>query len=412
MDNDEEPFEIKLILLGESGVGKTSIISRYVNDKFNESVGSSMSMCYVAKILNRKNMKIKLDIWDTIGQEKFRSLSKMFLTDTKIVILVYSIISKESFQNLNFWLNLYKDHLDEETVLGVAGNKNDLYLDEEVSEEEGIKYAEDNGAIFGLISAKQDKNSIDAFINKLVDAYLSKNKNQINNDNKIIKLTKSKVVNNNNSKSSCCSGGNSKTRRERYDSIVKNLNGCVNSVFLGNKGVGKTSIIKRIKGKDINKKESHTEENTTYSIDYNNKDVSIKLKIHDVNIDNIKTKEFIEIIQKSNIFFLVYDIRKKKSLNNLQFWIEVIKKCKDDEKMSNNLLYIIGNKDDLTQEENNKEIHNENKINVENKNKKYINEGKEFSNKHKGIFKVISAFDNKGIKSIVGDSIEHYLCLK
>ena len=411
MVNNEESIEMKLILLGESGVGKTSIISRYVHDKFDEDNPSSMSMCYVAKKLKKNNMRIKLDIWDTIGQEKFRSLSKMFLKDTKIVILVYSITSRKSFESLNYWLNLYKDQLDEGTVLGVAANKNDLYLEQEVSEEEGTKYAKENGAIFGLISAKQDKNSIDTLIDKLVNAYLNKNTN-FNEDNKTIKLNKNQIVYNNNSNNSCCSGGNNTIRRKRYDSIVQNLNGCVDSVFLGDKGVGKTSIINRIKGKDINKNESHTEENTTYTIEYNNNEVTIKLIIHDVNIDNMKTKQFIEIIKKSNIFFLVYDIRNKKSLNNLQYWIEVIKKCKDDEKNINYVLYIIGNKDDLVQEENNKEEQNENTIKVDTKIKKYINEGKKFSNNHNGIFKVISAFENKGINTIIGDSIEHYLCLK
>ena len=220
-------------------------------------------------------------------------------------------------------------------------------------------------------------------------------------------------MNYNNSKSSCCFGGNNITRRKRYDTIVQNFNGCIDSVFLGDKGVGKTSIINRIKGKDINKNESHTEENTIYSIDYKNNEEFIKLIIHDVNIDNMKTKHFIEIIKKSNIFFLVYDIKNKKSLYNLQYWIEVIKKCKDDDQNLNSLLYIIGNKDDSFKEEHNKEEEqNENAINVENDNKRYINEGKTFSNNHKGIFKVISAYENKGINNIIGDSIEQYLCLK
>ena len=410
MVNNEETVAIKLILLGDPGVGKTSIISRYVNDKFDNNIASSISMCYVAKMLKKKDINIKLDIWDTIGQEKFRSLSKMFLKDTKIVILVYSITSKQTFKNLNYWLNLYKGQIDEGTILGVAANKIDLSLEEEeVSEEEGIKYAKENGAIFGLISAKQDKMSIDRLINKLLDAYLSKN--EIYKEVKTLKINKNKTGNNNNSKSSCCSGGNDKRKRKRYDSIIKHLNGCVDSVVLGDKGVGKTSIINRIKGKEIDKNEQHTEDNTAYSIDYNNNEISIKLIVHDINIDKMKTKEFIEIIKNSKIIFLVYDIRNKTSLNNLQYWNEVIKKCKDYAKTQNYLLYIIGNKDDLDQEEDNKEEENENIINIGKENKKYINEGKEFSNRQNGIFKVISALENKGINTIVGESIENYLCL-
>ena len=173
--SNEEILELKLILLGESGVGKTSIISRYVNDRFDDNIASSSSMSYVGKIIEKNKKKIKLNIWDTIGQEKFRSISKLFLNDTKIVILVYSIISAESFKNLDYWINLYKEHLEEDTILGVAANKSDLFLNQEVSDEEGMEYAKKNGAIFGLISAKQNKAALDKFIDKLVDAYLEKN---------------------------------------------------------------------------------------------------------------------------------------------------------------------------------------------------------------------------------------------
>ena len=79
MIDDEDMLEIKLVLLGESGVGKTSIIARYVKDEFDESCGSSSTMSYVGKTLNRNGVKIQLNIWDTIGQERFRSLSKLFL---------------------------------------------------------------------------------------------------------------------------------------------------------------------------------------------------------------------------------------------------------------------------------------------------------------------------------------------
>ena len=91
MSNKEDFLELKCILLGESGVGKTSIISRYVSDEFDSNVKSSSTVSYVCKIIEKNNKKIKLNIWDTIGQEKFRAISKMFLTDTKIAILVYSI---------------------------------------------------------------------------------------------------------------------------------------------------------------------------------------------------------------------------------------------------------------------------------------------------------------------------------
>ena len=415
MMSENNFIEIKLILLGESGVGKTSIISRYVNDNFDPNVISSSTVSYVGKTIEKKNKKIKLNIWDTIGQEKFRAISKLFFKDTKIVILVYSITSQESFDNLNYWLNLYKDQLEEGTILGVAANKSDLFMDQKVSDEMGMEYAEENGAIFGLISAKENKVGLDKFIEKLVDAYLSKENINFNiKENKTIKLNNNKKVGkNNNSGGGCCSGGNNKIRQKKYENIVKNFKGCINSVFLGDKGVGKTSIINRLNGEKVKKDEKHTETINKFSFNYNNNEIKLKLITYDVDNDKMKTIEFIEIIKKSNIFFVVYDVNNKGSLENVGYWIEVIKKCKEDEIKQNYLLYIIGNKNDLYGKEDNEG--EENKIIDNNNNhpkRRYIQEGKELSNKNDGIFKELSAMENRGIDNIIGESIEKYLCMK
>ena len=135
--NNEETLELKMILLGESAVGKTSIISRYVDDVFSGNLMTSTTMSYVQKYITINNQKIRLSIWDTVGQERFRSLSKLFFNDTKIVVLVYSITDKKTFEELDFWLNLYKECIGDEAILGIAGNKADLFLEQEVNEEKG-----------------------------------------------------------------------------------------------------------------------------------------------------------------------------------------------------------------------------------------------------------------------------------
>ena len=414
MSDNNDQIDIKLILLGESGVGKTSIISRYVNDKFNDNFVTSSTMSYVAKIIEKNKTKIKLNIWDTIGQEKFRSISKLFLNDTKIVILVYDITSEESFKNLDYWLKLYKDILGEGIIVGVAANKSDLFLKQEVPDDAGREYAEKNGAIFGLVSAKANKLGLDKFINQLVDAYLNKGKPIIIKDNNTIKLNNKNDLNDkNNNSGGCCSGGNKKIKQKKYEYILKYQNGCINSVFLGDKGVGKTSIINRIEGKDVNKNEEHTEQNNKIIIDYNNNQMKLKIIINDVDNDKMKTKEFIDIIKKSNIFFLTYDVNNKQTLVNVGFWNEVIKRCKEDNSKENYLLYIIGNKNDMSYEGIiNKEEENQIISNNENINKKYIDEGRDFSNNNKGIFKIVSALENKGIDNILEQSIDNYLSLK
>ena len=404
----KKPIELKMILLGESGVGKTSIIKRYLNDFFDKNESSTLSMSYVGKTVEINNQKIILNIWDTIGQEKYRSISKLFLNETKIVILVYSITSKTSFNELEYWYNLYKEVLGEETILGIAGNKVDLYLDQEISDDEGKQYADKCGAIFALLSAKENKNTIDSFIDELVKAYLNKiNKNNDDNknDNKekdeqnnTIKLDEKKHDNDGNGTSSSegCCGGKKKNKKK----TTKDDKGFINSIVLGDLAVGKTSLINRFEGKEFNSDEEHTEKTNEIIINYNN----TKLKLYDTNDEQKKSKEIFELINKSRIIFLVYDIKDKETLNNVSLWIEDIKKYKQlNEIKESYLLYIIANKKDDKEEEG---ITNEN-----DKKKEYEEDGKKLANDNKGIFKITSAKDNIGLDNIIGEAIENYLKL-
>ena len=203
---DDEIQENKVILLGETAVGKTSIIKRYYDDTFDTNEVTTISMSYVDKIIELNKMKYKLIIWDTIGQEKYRSISKLFLTEAKIVILVYCIDKKDTFENLDFWYNLYKEELGDEAILGIAGNKADLFMEQVVSYQEGEKFANERGAIFAEISAKENKVTINNFMNDLVKAYIAKNKGEkINNNNKV-KLGEG----NNQKKEGCCGKSKSK----------------------------------------------------------------------------------------------------------------------------------------------------------------------------------------------------------
>ena len=179
--NFEEEINIKLILLGESAVGKTSIINRYVEDSFSNDIISSSSMTYSRKRLTINKQNIILNIWDTVGQERFKSLSKLFFNDTKIVVLVYSITEKDTFIKLDYWLKTFQETIGDDVVLGVAGNKSDLFFQQTVSEEEGAKYAEKIGAIFSEISAKENKKGLDKFIEQLVTEYIKRNPNLITN---------------------------------------------------------------------------------------------------------------------------------------------------------------------------------------------------------------------------------------
>ena len=374
--------EIKMILLGESGVGKTSIIKRVMDEDFNENESSSLTMTYSLKEIVNNHKNIKLNIWDTIGQEQYRSIAKLFLNDTKIVILVYSIIAEKSFKELEFWYNLCIENLGPDIIFGVVGNKVDLFIEQKVSEDDGKEFADKHKALFGLFSAKDIgyKEQINMFVNELVKRYLEKQDPTLKDneeDNNKIKLN---AENHNDAEvkggSGCCSGGKKKTKQKKYESILKNNNGCITSIFLGDEGVGKTSLIKRIMGEEFDRNELHTDDIKENLYNYNNNSMKLKLKIFDINNENKRSKKSNDTMVISDIYFLVYNIKDKKSLDNIENWIENIKTSKKESKNKKKYqLVIIGNKNDKQNESN----LNENEGGIINEN--FIEEGKQLSKK-------------------------------
>ena len=203
MSEDDE--NIKIILIGNSGVGKTAIIYRFDIDKFIKDIASTISSSFIVKPIDLDGKKFILNIWDTAGQERFRSLNKLLIKNSNIIIFVYDVTVRESFEQLNIWKELVIDEINEGVVLGLAGNKVDKIeedgIEEEVSKEEGKKLAEEWGAYFSLISAKMDKSGIDNFFIELVNIYLEKpNLRQRKNS---VKLNK-KDFNNKKAKLKCC----------------------------------------------------------------------------------------------------------------------------------------------------------------------------------------------------------------
>ena len=170
--NDEDiiPY-LKITLIGDTGAGKTCIINRYINDDFFSNKASTMGVSCSNKLVKEDNKLLRVDLWDTAGQEQYRSLGRHFYKDSYVIILVYDITNRESFENLKIiW---YKDLLkynEKYTILAVVGNKNDLYEIEKVSEDEGRNYAKEINAIFMLVSAKNGDN-INNLFNDIVNLY-------------------------------------------------------------------------------------------------------------------------------------------------------------------------------------------------------------------------------------------------
>ena len=146
---------IKIVLLGETSVGKTSIITRFTQNSFNPNTLSSLNAQFVTKTIEINSEKITFDLWDTAGQEKYRSLAKIFYKDAKVIIFVYDITNKKSFDEIkNYWYNETKENVEEENVIFcLVGNKNDLYEEEKISEKDAQEFADSINAIFKSTSA-------------------------------------------------------------------------------------------------------------------------------------------------------------------------------------------------------------------------------------------------------------------
>ena len=159
MSSQKKPPSCKVVLVGDSGVGKTCIISRYISGAFNQNSPSTNGASYASKLITFEDLKksISLDIWDTAGQEKYKSLTKFFYKDAAVAILVYDVTNRNSFESMkNFWYGQIQDFGSKNIILGVAGNKCDMYDKEEVNESEGKAFAESIGAFFEITSAKNN----------------------------------------------------------------------------------------------------------------------------------------------------------------------------------------------------------------------------------------------------------------
>ena len=188
-ESDEENNDIKVILLGESGVGKTCLINVTVGMNFSNELNSTSSSTFVNKKFIKNDQPYILNIWDTAGQEKFRSMTKLFIKSSKIVIFVYSIDNKNSFDSLPFWVSTIKEILGNEIIVALVGNKSDLYSNEEVKDADAQAYADTIGAKFKLVSAKMNAKGFIDFLDELLDDYL-KNKRIKKNESFEIKKEK------------------------------------------------------------------------------------------------------------------------------------------------------------------------------------------------------------------------------
>eukprot|EP00003_Mantamonas_plastica_P011103 TRINITY_DN2069_c0_g1_i2.p1 TRINITY_DN2069_c0_g1~~TRINITY_DN2069_c0_g1_i2.p1 ORF type:complete len:203 (+),score=29.23 TRINITY_DN2069_c0_g1_i2:444-1052(+) len=161
----KQGHHFKLVLLGNSAAGKTSICNRFVNDAYTEHAESTIGASFMQKsIVMEDNEQIHFDIWDTAGQERFKSLAPMYYRGSAAAIIVYDITDNNSFEAADNWVGELQRHASSNIVIYLVGNKCDLDSKRQVSTSEGTKFAETNGISFIECSAKTGKNISEMFV--------------------------------------------------------------------------------------------------------------------------------------------------------------------------------------------------------------------------------------------------------
>jgi small GTP-binding protein len=214
-EEEDEYIPCKIVLLGEAGVGKTSIITRYISGSFSQVVMTSTGSSFVAKKIELDDKKkIKLQIWDTAGQERYRSLAKIFYQSAAVAVLVYDVTLKKSFEQLKeYWVKEIKDNAPDNIIIAIAANKSDDYLNQDVDTADGKKLAKSLDALFICTSAKLG-NGIEELFKLSGEKFLNPNKNisdsYMNKDEILEQKNRIKIEqirekkNEKNQKKSCC----------------------------------------------------------------------------------------------------------------------------------------------------------------------------------------------------------------
>ena len=211
---DDENYDLifKIVLIGDSGVGKTNILSRYINNEFSLATQSTVGVEFGSKIIKKNGKVIKLQIWDTAGQERYKSITSAYYKGSRGAFVVYDITRKTTYDNIDKWIGELKTNGSEDVLIMLVGNKSDLEDKREVITEEVEKKAQEQKLAFCETSALNGKNVEYAFENLINEILKKVEKDKINeakqlSESKVITLeTADKNQNEKNSKKKkkCC----------------------------------------------------------------------------------------------------------------------------------------------------------------------------------------------------------------
>jgi len=201
MMNNDNSFDAKIVVLGNSGVGKTSLLYRYVHGSYSTDQPNTIGAAFMTKRIFIDDWKVKFQIWDTAGQERFRSMTPMYYRAAAAAILVYDITSPESFEAVKEWVTELKTNVTDDIVIAIAGHKVDLEHSRRVSKNQATEFAKSCSAAVISETSALNNNGIEELFESMARCLIEKQKKQ----EKVVK--KEPTLNpyqDRSNKSSCC----------------------------------------------------------------------------------------------------------------------------------------------------------------------------------------------------------------
>ena len=185
-----EDIVYKVLLLGDSTVGKTCFLMKYTDKTFQDVHMSTIGLDYRLKTMTLKSGKtVKLQIWDTAGQDRFRAITKNYYKGANGIILIYDVTNKQTYDNVSNWISQIQEEVSKDVIIYIAGNKIDMEEERKVKTEEGQKIADEHGFPFVETSAKDGTNINETFENLVekIDTIFSNMENNNKGKNKLYK---------------------------------------------------------------------------------------------------------------------------------------------------------------------------------------------------------------------------------
>merc|ERR1711990_281797 len=179
---DEYDFLFKVVLIGDSGVGKSNLLTRFTRDEFKQGSKSTIGVEFATRSLNVDGKTIKAQIWDTAGQERYRAITSAYYRGAVGALLVYDITKSLTFENISRWLRVLRDHADSKIIIMLVGNKADLNHLRTITEQTATEFAQKEELAFLETSALDGKNVEEAFKTVLTEIYNVVSAQRLSND--------------------------------------------------------------------------------------------------------------------------------------------------------------------------------------------------------------------------------------